>query len=138
MAPKAAELVQGVDPRQLTFRETMQNRLPEVASDFPPGSGYTPLVVVNDGGKMTILDGHNRAAVARDRGDAVDVVSIPAQLYQALKVRGVDDMDIAHAAHGWAGQEDAAQAIRQQFPGAPFYKSEEKLTPLFETFENGK
>lgn len=137
-APKAAELIEGIDPRHLTFRETMQNKLPQVSSDFPPGAGYTPLVVVNDGGKMTILDGHNRASVALDRGDKVNAVSVPAPLYQGLKARGVDDMDIAHAAHGWAGQEDAAQAIRQQFPGASFYKSEEKLAPFFEAFEEGK
>lgn len=106
-------------PDSLRFRETEQNRLQSVRDDFPRGQGYTPIVAVRDSdGTLTIVDGHNRASVARERGDAIPTVDLSRDQYDALIAEGFDDMEISAAVLMDAGETDAAEAINQQFPGA--------------------
>lgn len=113
--------VQMADPASLTYREAMQNRLGDVRSMFP-GDEYFPAVVINDGKGRTILDGHNRATVAAERGHQLPVVDLSAKEYQALKAGGYDDTEAAYAALVRARQEDAASGLAQQFPGANLHQ----------------
>lgn len=111
-------MVAVVDPATLVFREQDQNNLEGVRDAFPPGE-YFPIVVVQqrDGG-LAIVDGHNRARVALDRGDRIPVVAVGIADYEALLAAGYDDMEISFAVLRGAGQDDAAQALAMQFPGA--------------------
>lgn len=108
-----------VDPKTLNFRENEQNRIDEVRELFPEGDGYFPaVVIVETGGDRTILDGHNRASVAIERGDKLPIVDVARDEYTALQELGFDDIEIAYAALTRAGENDAASALNQQFPGA--------------------
>ena len=108
-----------VDPNTLVFREDMQNRTDEVRSLFQPGEGYTPITVIEEsnGGK-TILDGHNRSAVAMERGENLPAAFISREEYDRLRSIGFDDMEISYAALTRAKQDDAASELNRQFPGA--------------------
>jgi hypothetical protein len=131
----ATETRRGVDPERLIFREAEQHRVDDVASMFPAGEGYPPVVVADTVDGPLILDGHNRAVVARRRGERLDAVAIPGEVYLALKARGLDEVDIAHAALERAGEHDAASAVRQQFPGVRFDYSEKEADAVFDEFE---
>jgi hypothetical protein len=121
MASTAAPGLPGkgmISPSKLIFRESQQNRLPQVREAFPQGDGYYPIVTTTKGGEHTVLDGHNRAVVAAERGDDVPFVSLPSHAYDALTKQGFDDQEIAYAALSHAGEDEAASAVNQQFPGA--------------------
>ena len=111
-----------VNPNSLIFRESQQNRTSEVKEMFPEGEGYYPVVSIFDNGERTILDGHNRAAVAMERGDVIPTVDITKSEYDALVSVGFDDMEISYAALSRAKQDEAASSINQQFPGADIWK----------------
>ena len=118
LAPFEEHLARSVDPESLTFRESDQSRLSQVRADFPDDY-YHPAVVIReaDGGR-SILDGHNRATVAAERGHELPIVGIPRAQYDALREAGFDDMEITHAVLSRAGERDAADSVHQQFPGA--------------------
>jgi hypothetical protein len=111
-----------VNPNSLIFRESQQNRMGNVKEMFPEGEGYYPVVSIFDNGERTILDGHNRAAVAMERGDVIPTVDITKSEYDALVSAGFDDMEISYAALSRAKQDEAASAINQQFSGADIWK----------------
>jgi len=117
-APLRQQVAQLVDPATLTFREEQQHRLDEVRERFPEGEAYSPIVTVRDGPEREILDGHNRAAVAQERGDRIPVVDISRNAYEALSAAGFDDIEIAFAALVDADEADAAYSLNAQFPGA--------------------
>jgi len=104
------------NPEAFTFTEKQQNRTEQV-KDLFPGDEYFPIVTVDDGG-YTIIDGHNRAAVAMERGHEIPYVAITKKAFDDLKGKGFDNMEIAWAALTAEGESDAAEAINQQFPGA--------------------
>lgn len=106
-----------VDPSSLVFTETQQNRLDAVRRDFPEGEGYQPIVVVNNNGNRRIIDGHNRASIAKERGDSISVVELSEQEYQHLKNAGYYDYHIVYAALVRAGEFDEAQNTASQLPG---------------------
>lgn len=133
----AASLMRGVDPQKLLFRESVQNRIDEVSRMFPEGEGYPPIVAAQTPDGLLILDGHNRASVARQRGDVLDAVVVPESVYRGLLARKLDEVDISHAALGWAGQDDAASAIRQQFSGVRWENTEREAFEAFGRFEDG-
>ncbi|MDZ4252890.1 MAG: hypothetical protein U1A72_10020, partial [Sulfuritalea sp.] len=109
--------VQMVDPEKLIFREQYQYRIQQVREDFP-GDEYTPIVAIDDSGSLTILDGHHRAAIAKERGHQIPVVSISRANYDLLVKKGFDDMEISWAALREANEQEAADALNSQFPGA--------------------
>ena len=115
-----AELVQKseVDPHSLIYREADQNRTNAVREMFPAGDGYTPIVTVRTARGTEILNGHNRAEVARERGDRLPSVSINERQYDLLKSKGFDDTEISYAALVLARETDEARNIDSQFPGA--------------------
>lgn len=113
----AVTFTESVDPNTLVFREEYQNRTGAIRADFPDGV-YPPLVAIKEpSGELLILDGHNRAAVAKEDGYTVDVVTISRSMYDKLSGR-FDDMEIAYAALYDADQLDAASNLNNQFPGA--------------------
>lgn len=108
-----------MDPNTLVFREEDQNRIADVEQRFPEGEGYTPIVAISEpDGSNLILDGHNRAQVAKSRGDNLQVIMLTRQEYENLAALGYDDMEIAYAALARAGQWDAASDLANQFPGS--------------------
>lgn len=107
-----------VNPDDLVFRESEQNRLDEVRELFPEDEGYYPIVTVQTDSGAEILDGHNRARIAQERGNKIQTVELPEQAYSALQEAGYDDTEISYAALTEAGEHEAASAINQQFPGA--------------------
>ena len=112
------ERVVNIAPNELEFRESEQNRTSEVAERFQ-GGDYNPIVViVGDGDRAVILDGHNRASVAADRGHKIPAVAVTRREYDSLSDLGFDDIEIAYAALVRAGQEDAASDLDRQFSGA--------------------
>jgi hypothetical protein len=109
-----------VDPNDLEFREAEQNRLDAVRETAEAGDPYNPIVLIADGGQYSILDGHNRAAVARERGERLPAVAVTRAEYDALK-DDYDDTEIAYAALSLGEDEAAEEAARdlgRQFPGA--------------------
>lgn len=112
---------QMVDPNTLIFRENDQNRMDAVREMFP-GDEYSPIVAITDAGKLTILDGHNRAAVAIERGHDIPVVKLTRNEYDELQGKGFDDIEITYAALERAGQNDATSDLSRQFPGADLHR----------------
>jgi hypothetical protein len=110
------------DPNKLVFREDMQNRTSEIREAFPDGE-YPPIVTVRTDKGVEIIDGHNRSAVAIERGQALPAVELSEAEYDALKAEGYDDMEISYAALMDANEADAADAIHYQFPGSGVSKS---------------
>ena len=131
----AVRNVRGISPSTLIFREAEQNRIAEVAKMFPPGEGYYPIVVATTAKGRLILDGHNRTAIARQRGDLIDAVEIPGSVYRSLLKSGLDEMSISNAALERAGQSDAAGSLRQQFNGSRLQDSEHIAESAFNAFE---
>lgn len=121
-----------VDPRNMEFREGMQNNTADVADMFP-GDEYFPIVTIHEpGGGESILDGHNRASLAIDRGHQIPAVGIDRSEYDTLKKAGFDDMEISYAALSDAKEYDAAQGIDQKFAGDNVAKRGAKAESLLE------
>ena len=112
-----------VDPNALVFREKVQNRKADLKVDTDE---FDPIVVIDDSGKLSILDGHNRAAVAKDRGDSLAAVKIKQAEYDALQAQGFEDGEIAWAALQRANQSTAAGNLVSQFPGADIARGGDK------------
>jgi hypothetical protein len=112
-----------VDPNALVFREKVQNRKADLKVDTDE---FDPIVVIDDSGKLSILDGHNRAAVAKDRGDSLAAVKINQAEYDALQAQGFEDGEIAWAALQRANQSNAAGNLNSQFPGADIARGGDK------------
>jgi hypothetical protein len=110
-----------VNPNALIFRESMQNRVNEVATRFINGD-YPAIVVVNN----LIIDGHNRAAVAINRGHGLTVVNLTQAEYDYLVNLGYDDMEISYAALTAADEIDAAMAYIDQFAGSNIFERGEE------------
>lgn len=115
--PDATATVREFDPEELTFRESDQNRT-EAVAEIADADELPPIVVIEKADGLEILDGHNRAAVAEQRGETVRGVALPEAAYDRLVADGFDDMEIAYAALSRAEQYDAASQLNQQFPGA--------------------
>ena len=86
---------------------------------------FNPVVLIRESnGENTILDGHNRVVLAKERGDSINSVSLTRTEYDKLKKAGYDDIEISYAVT--ARMEDAsrgdiagfASEIARQFPGA--------------------
>lgn len=115
--------VKYIAPEKLEFRETNQNRIEQVREMFPQGDGYYPAVtILDENGSRSILDGHNRAVVASERGEKLPIVDISHTDYDRLKNKGFDDIEIAYAALTRAGEDDAASSLNSQFPGSNVHR----------------
>jgi len=112
-----------VDPNALVFREKVQNRKADLKVDTDE---FDPIVVIDNSGKLSILDGHNRAAVAKDRGDSLAAVKIKQAEYDALQAQGFEDGEIAWAALQRADQSGSAGNLVSQFPGADIARGGDK------------
>lgn len=103
-----------MSPEALIYREFDQTSLLEVAERFFDGI-TNPLVVIDN---SEIIDGHNRAEIAKQNGWEVPVVSISRMQYELLLEKGFDDMEICFASLIADDEANAAYAIHNQFPGA--------------------
>lgn len=112
-----------VNPKTLVFREKFQNRKSDLKVDTDE---FDPIVVIDNSGELSILDGHNRASVAKDRGDRLAAVKINQAEYDALKEKGFDDSEIAWATLQRANQSNAASNLNSQFPGSNIARSGNK------------
>ena len=112
-----------VDPTMLVFRESEQHRKDELTSETDE---FDPIVVIDDGRKLSILDGHNRASVAIDRGDNLKAVKVSKAEYDRLKANGFEDGEIGWAALQRADQSYAAGNLDSQFPGSDISKGGDK------------
>lgn len=104
-----------INPNTLTFREHDQNNTASIRKGFQ--NDYPAIVVITDGDTMTILDGHNRAVVAMERGHALEAAVISAGDFSRLKAAGYEDMEIAYAALVEGGEQDQADCLAAQFKG---------------------
>lgn len=108
-----------VDPNTLIFRESDQGRIEQARELFPEGEGYSTIVsILENNGERTILDGHNRSALAMERGDTIRTAQLRREEYDDLSAKGFDDMEISYAALTDAAEYDAASDLNRQFPGA--------------------
>ena len=108
-----------VDPDTLIFREGDQNRTEGVSSAYTNTEDMPAIVVIiGKDGEKTILDGHNRASVALSRGDNLAAVSLTQNQYDELQNNGYDDIEIAYATLRENNENDAADDLESQFPGA--------------------
>ena len=114
-----------IDPSELTYREDMQNRLDSVRNRFM-GDDYAPIVVIRYGDNRVILDGHNRATIAAERGHKIKAVTINSDQYDMLKNLGYDDMEISYAALTAGGEIDTAMSYVDQFSGSNIFERGEK------------
>jgi hypothetical protein len=112
-----------VDPTTLTFRELDQNRKDELTGDTDE---FDPIVLIDEDGELSILDGHNRASVAIDRGDSIKAVKVTQAEYSRLQSKGFEDGEIAWAALQRAEQSYAAGNLDSQFPGSEISKGGDK------------
>jgi hypothetical protein len=124
-----------IAPDELTFREGHQERTSQVEDIREEEGYYEPIVTIARDGQHEILDGHNRAVVARERGDRLPYVEISASDYQRIADAGFDDMEIAYAALSEAGEDSAASALNRQFPGARVAERGTEAQALFEYAE---
>lgn len=109
-----------VDPNELQYREAdqQQNNLDYVRDNYAEGEYPTITTIRNSDGTRTILDGHHRSIVARERGHRISTVDVTRNEYIALTDAGYDDMEIAYAALYVAGETESADSIARQFTGA--------------------
>jgi hypothetical protein len=116
-----------VDPNDLVFVEEWQNR--KDSFDNLETKDFLPIVVRNYDGKMTIVDGHNRAQVAKERGDKLSAVVISQEEYDFAKENGYDEIEISWAALERNDEEgnNLSSAISNQFPGTRVAKEGAKL-----------
>jgi hypothetical protein len=112
-----------VEPSTLNFQEAVQDRKSELTADT---DDFDPIVVIGEGANLSILDGHNRASVALDRGDELLAVRVTSNEYENLKEKGFDDGEIAWAALQRANQGYAAGNLNSQFPGSEIDKGGSK------------
>ena len=101
-----------------TMREKDQNpetirQLVALFAECP--EDVDPIVVIDND---RILDGHHRAVAAEQSGIAVRVSHITSERYEALKAAGFDNMEIAAPLHIAADNDEAADHLNAQFPGA--------------------
>lgn len=123
----APTAIQKVDPASLIFREAEQGNLDYIREAYPKGGGYDPIVIAKTEEGPVIMDGHNRARVAIERGDKLPAVEIDGGVYEALKRKGWDETDMSHHFLESRGYTDAASGIRQKFPGVQFFKNDEMI-----------
>lgn len=131
-AKSAQPKVNTIDPNSLIFREGMQNNTSAIRELYPAGQGYDPIVTARTADGPLIIDGHNRAAVAIERGDQIPSIEIDESVYQELLARGWDETDISHAVLEYAGLSDAASGIRQKFQGVDFWKSSDEIEKILD------
>jgi hypothetical protein len=125
-----------IDPESLEFREAEQNRLEAVRWMFPEGEYFPAVVIVAPDGSRQILDGHNRAADAIERGYHLPVVDLTAREYEALRAADFDDIEIAYAALDRADENEAAAALDNQFRGAGVAKRGREAYRLLSEIED--
>lgn len=106
------------NPANLIYREKQQNRLDFVRKTYPDFEDVPPITAVKTNRGLEIIDGHNRATVAKEMDKKVQTISIDESLYNKLKDAGYDDMEITYAMLSKSGYEDAASTLDSQFPGA--------------------
>lgn len=118
----------------LVFTESDQSRLREVREWLVPGmdpEDIPPLAVVQARGEMRIIDGHNRAVVAKEIGiDRVPVVRILEKPFNEFKRRGFDEIEIAAAMMENAGEFEQASALDSQFNGAGVSRAADEIHAL--------
>lgn len=132
---KPPELIQEIDPNTLTFREKEQHRVESFKN--VPTKDFSPIVsIIDKTGNRIILDGHNRAVVAKERGDKINTVNITQEEYNKLQDAGFDDIEISWAAlRRWEKSSDAegySDELNRQFSGASVAKEGQKALDMLE------
>ncbi len=117
-----------VNPETLTFREEQQHRTENVREMFDP-EDMPPITVIDDG---TIIDGHNRAIIAKEEGIDINTISIPKEIYDKLKEKGFDDIEISYAMLRDQMEVGFADNLDKQFPGANVQKEGFKALDIIE------
>lgn len=116
--PGFGAMMRSVSPDSLIFREANQHRLEQVREMFG-GDPLPPVSAVETNAGLEILDGHNRTALALERGDnLIDVSSVTKSEYKALRDAGFDDLEISYASLMRDELYNEAAALNNQFPGA--------------------
>lgn len=117
-----------INPNQLKFRESMQNRIDEVLTRYPDNN-YPPITAVN----YQIIDGHNRAQLAIDNNITITVVNLTQAEYDYLQNLNYDDMEISYAVLTAMEEIDTALNYIDQFAGSNiFERGEEAYNKLLE------
>lgn len=112
------------DPNLIDTRETGQDpaRIERAKGLYktPEDVEYSPPItsVVDTDGTRTVIDGHHRVFAAREMGTPIRTVDIPRSLYDHLKSKDFDDIEISHAMLTNAEEHDAADGLHYQFGGS--------------------
>jgi hypothetical protein len=85
------------------------------------------VVAIETRGGPELIDGHNRASVARDLNKPVDVLSIDNSSYKALRNQGYDNMEIAAGVLELAEEWDALSNLNSQFGGSRIHSVSSKV-----------
>jgi len=117
-----------VNPETLTFREEQQHRTANVREMFDPED--MPPITVTDSGM--IIDGHNRTIIAKEDGININTISIPKEIYNKLKRKGFDDIEISYAMLRDQMEVGYADNLNRQFPGANVQKEGFKALDVIE------
>lgn len=123
-----------INPKDLVFRENMQNRLDNIRSRF--SDIYNTITVVDDGTELIIIDGHNRASVAEERGHMIDAAIISKKQYNMLQAKGYDDMEISYAILTAVDDIDSAMTYVDQFAGSNIFVRGEAAYQILEETNN--
>jgi N12 class adenine-specific DNA methylase/predicted RNA methylase len=111
------------DTKNLKFTEKEQHRVDNVKERFPDVEDMPPITMVDGIG---IIDGHNRAKIAQEENKPINTISIPKELYDELKEKGFDEIEISYAMLRDKGYSQEAMYLDDQFPGAGVEKQGEK------------
>lgn len=103
-----------VNPSLLNFTEKEQHRIQQVREMYEPDD--MPPITVIDG--KDIIDGHNRVSIAKENRVPIRTVSISRQLFDKLKNKGYDEIEISYAMLTDAGYPEFAYNLNKQFSGA--------------------
>jgi hypothetical protein len=112
-----------VNPSTLLFRESQQNRTEQLKA--LKTEEFSPVVLIKEkDGTSTILDGHNRAKLAKERGENIGATYLSREDYDRLSSAGFDDIEIAYAAlsrmEDYSGGDISgfSTELVKQFPGS--------------------
>jgi len=109
--------IREIDASELIHTEEHDDVSNSVRRRYPEGEPMPPIVVRSGSEGKEILDGHNRAMLAEERGEKISYAMITEEEYTKLEEEGFEQMHITFATLQVEGEYDEASAMDSALGG---------------------